>query len=566
MKKTSRVLVAVWGMVAALAVFVVAQAPQGGATGLSRLLATSPGALREWDTRLTSMERAHDLRLRTVQVDTLVPGRSHERYDQYYQGVPVFGGEVVRETDGAVTLSVTASLYSGINLDTNPALSEADAAKAYQTATGAPAGTRVSSALMVLPRSDGSYALAYRISGVVSGHLPVAFVNALTGAVELRYDNLQRQQPTALIGNGVLVGEGLVSNDRKKVSCALQGSTYLAFDMMRPLTIKMYDLRGAVARTDKIVAGQTPFLQSDMATSTGPTWQDSVVVDGHTYAGYAYDYFYHRHNWKGFDGNNVRSLSIIVHPVNRADLTKYTWANVADYYANAFFCGQCGYSGEDFILFGEGLPAGWYDSSTGQYIDYFVASLDTVAHEYTHGVTTYTSNLVYMNESGALDEAFSDIMGTSAKFYFEPAGSGLLQADYTLGKEINRPLMPGSVYGERNLANPLALGDPDHYSLRYTGTDDNGGVHTNSTIVSYAFYLAIEGGTDHTSGLTVTGVGAANRDKIEKVFFRAITTLVSNASFSLARAKTIQAARDLYGVGSSTETAITQAWNAVGVN
>jgi thermolysin len=553
--------------VAAFSVLVVAQPPQkAGGTGLNRLLATSGSTLREWDSRLASMERDHELRLRTVQVDTLVPGRTHERFDQYYQGVPVFGGEAIRETDGQITLSVTASIYSGISIATTPALSDADAAKAFQAATGASPGTRVSCALMVLPRADGSYVLAYRVSAFVNRQAPVVFVNAQSGAVERRYNNLQRQQPTALVGSGVLAAEGLVASDLKKVSCALQGSTYLAFDMMRPLTIKTYDLKGAVARVDQLVAGMAPFLQSDLASSTGPTWQDSVVVDGHTYIGWTYDYYYHRQNWKGLDGNNVRSMSVIVHPANRADLTSYNWADVAVYYADSFFCGQCGSAGEDLAVFGEGLPAGWYDASTNQYIDYFVASLDTVAHEYSHGVTTYTSNLIYQDESGALDEAFSDIMGTSTKFFFEPAGSGLLQADYRMSKEIFRPVQPGGPYGDRDLSNPLALGDPDNYSIRYLGTDDNGGVHTNSTIASYAFYLAIEGGTDHTSGLSVAGVGAAHRDQIEKVFFRGFTTLVSNASFSLARATTIQAARDLYGTGSSAETAVTQAWNAVGVN
>ena len=85
------------------------------------------------------------------------------------------------------------------------------------------------------------------------------------------------------------------------------------------------------------------------------------------------------------------------------------------------------------------------------------------------------------------------------------------------------------------------------------------------TIATHAFYLAVEGGTNRTSGQTVTGVGAANRDKIERVFFRGFTTLTSNATFSLARAKTIQEARTLYGAGSAVEAAVTQAWNAVGV-
>ena len=97
-----------------------------------------------------------------------------------------------------------------------------------------------------------------------------------------------------------------------------------------------------------------------------------------------------------------------------------------------------------------------------------------------------------------------------------------------------------------------SLGDPDHYTQRFIGADP----HYNSTIASYAYYLAIEGGTDRTSGRTVQGVGAANREQIEKSFFRALTALMpSSSTFATARVTTIQAARDLYGGGSAAERA-----------
>jgi thermolysin len=564
MIRGSRLATVVLALVVGLGVIAGAQRPDVIDRGDSRVFTASGRSLREWDDRLAGMERARELRLRTVQADTLMPGRRHERLDQYHRGVPVFGGEAVRETDGKVTLSVTASVYAGIRIDTTPALSEAEALTVFEHETGAGPDPRRRAGLMILPRTDGSFALTYRVTGPVRHHLPVLFVNAQTGAVELRYDNLQTQA-TALVGAGLMAFEGLVPGDQKKVSATQQGGIFQAWDQMRPVSIKTYDLKGNVSRVNLLVDGDVPLSTSDLASNTGSTWQDPVVVDGHTYAGWTYDYYYKRHGWQGFDGRNGRSVSVIVHPARRADMTSYVWADVADYYLNAFFCGGCGYSNEDILVFGEGLPAGYYLSDTGQYVDYFVAALDIVAHEYSHGVTGYTSNLIYRNESGALNEAFSDIMGIATKFYFQPAGSGLLQADYVGGKETERPFRPGSGYGDRNMANPSASGDPDNYSKRYTGTSDNGGVHTNSTIASHAFYLAIEGGTNRTSGQTVTGVGGANRDKIEKVFFRGFTTLTSNATFSLARAKTIQAARDLYGTGSSVETAVTQAWTAVGV-
>ena len=85
--------------------------------------------------------------------------------------------------------------------------------------------------------------------------------------------------------------------------------------------------------------------------------------------------------------------------------------------------------------------------------------------------------------------------------------------------------------------------------------------------MNHAFYLAIEGGSNRVSGVTVQGVGAANREQIEKAFYRAFVFLLpASANFSTARAATIQAARDLYGANSAAATAITQAWTAVGVN
>jgi bacillolysin len=62
-----------------------------------------------------------------------------------------------------------------------------------------------------------------------------------------------------------------------------------------------------------------------------------------------------------------------------------------------------------------------------------------VAHELTHGLTDYSSQLIYMNESGALNESFSDIIGTSVEFFFQPVGDGPLKADYSLGEDISRP-------------------------------------------------------------------------------------------------------------------------------
>jgi len=312
-------------------------------------------------------------------------------------------------------------------------------------------------------------------------------------------------------------------------------------------------MKGDPFRTLNYLDGRVSLGPADIAADTDNNWTDGAVNDAHVYSGYTYDYYFKRFGRRGLDNNNIRIRSL-VNPVRRtsADVAQY-FNLIPDFFVNAF------YAGGGVMVYGVGLPPGF--TAGGQSWNHLAGALDIVGHELTHGVTEFTSNLIYRNESGALNEAFSDIMGTSIEFFFQPAGSGDLKADYLCGEDVVKP------GGLRSMENPQAYGDPDHYSRRFLGSADNGGVHINSGIANQAFYLSIEGGTNRTSGLAVQGVGAANREQIEKVFYRAFTQLLpSGATFALARAATIQAARDLYGANSNPERALTEAWTAVGVN
>ena len=499
--------------------------------------------IRAWDAQITRMTRGGQLRSRGEEADLLMEGRSHERLDQFHQGVRVFGGELVRQASGGQTVSVFGSVYTGIRVDTEPALAPRDAAAIVSEMTGAAIGPEPAPELVVLPKDEGGFVLAYRVRVLTANDLTVFFIDAGTGEVALQYSDLQ---------TAVGTGQG-VHNDTKKVSTTPRNGTYLAIDGLRPPAIYTYDLKGNLARTQLYLNGLVTLNDSDVAADGDNEWTDGAVVDAHAYAGWTYDYLYKRFNRQGLDNRNL-TMTSIVHPVRRED-----WASVPSsvlnlYYLNAF------YAGRGIMVYGEGLPAGV--TVGGRQRNYFSGAIDVVAHELAHGVTDYTSDLIYRNESGALNEAFSDIIGTSVEYFYQPAGSGYLKADYLLGEDLTSP--SGAF---RSMADPQAYDDPDHYSKRYTGTADNGGVHSNSGIANNAFYLAVEGGVNRTSGLAVQGVGAANREKIEKVFYRGFTQLLpANATFSIARAATLQAARDLYGSGSDVERAIGQAWTAVGVN
>ncbi len=499
--------------------------------------------LRAWDTEVTRMRRDGTLQLVRERDDTLLPARQHERFAQYHRGLPIFGAEVTRQSENGVPISMLGTVYRDIDLSTTPDLS-ADAARDVMLGQSGAQTTLGDPELLILPLDAGGLALAYRIVTAFPQDVLVSFVDAASGRILLQFTDLQSQAGAGL-GHGVL-------GDQKKISTNRAGTTYQASDGLRPPAIQTYDLKGNLTRVQDILAGRATLGTADLGTDTDNDWTDGPTVDAHVYAGWTYDYYFKRFGRRGLDNSNLAMRSI-VHPVNKDSASVQFISQNSLFFNNAFWSGTL-----RIMVYGEGLPANI--TSGGKSWNFTAGALDVVAHELTHGVTQFSSNLTYLNESGALNEAFSDIMATGAEFFFQTAGSGSLMADYQVGEDV----ISGG--GLRSLANPLSFGQPDHYSVRYIGINDGGGVHTNSMIPGHVFYLAVEGGSNRTSGLSVQGVGAANRDQIEKVFYRAFTMLLpANANFFVARTATIQSARDLYGTNSAAERAVTQAWDAVGV-
>jgi len=521
-----------------------------------RVHATTSTDLRTWDQFVTVRERSGALRVTQMVQDPLVPSRTVERLQQYHQGVPVWGGEVVRDSDrSGVPVSIFGELSAQPDVDTQPGLTGEAAAQLLRSRVAPDATLLKPVDLVVLRLENGSHHLAY--TSVVSGANQVnrVFIDAGSGLELLRYSSIHTQ-------GAVGTGRGTIG-DTKKLAVLQQGGTYLADDQLRPPVLTTFDLRGNLTRALNVSFLGAPLFFSDVASDSDNDWTDGPVVDAHAYVGWTYDYYFKRHGRRGLN-NQDRPLIAIVNPVTQQGALSLPPDLFSNFAVNAFWCNECGPGAIGVMFFGNGIPSGI--TVGGQTVGPLSGSLDIVAHELTHGVTSSSSDLIYMNESGALNEAFSDIMGIAVEFFFQTPGAGIGQADYLLGEDSFRT-PGGGVNGVRSAVNPLTFGDPNHYSNRYTGSADDGGVHINSGIVNHAFYLAIEGGTNTTSRLSVQGVGAANREQIEKAFYRAFVFLLpASADFSTARAATIQAARDLYGANSAAATAITQAWTAVGVN
>jgi Zn-dependent metalloprotease len=517
-------------------------------------LATDLGALRAWDAYVTDGSRSGTLRLKSSLRDPMVPAHLAERYQQFHGGVRIWGADVVRDSQAGVPVSVFGAVAPDLALSTTPSLGP-DAAAQRMLALGGAGSVLLRGPELVIVPIAAEYRLAYTAPVSAGSAVFRTFVDAATGAELLRYSEIQTVEAVGT-GTGVL-------GDRKKLSVDSSAGVFFAYDMHRPPIIETFDLRGNLARFKLLEAGLASYTLADFATDTDNVWTDPAVVDAHVHVSWTYDFYFKRFGRTGLDGHNG-PINIATNVVSQQGALSLPFEDLV-YAVNAGWCGVCGPGGQGLMFFGNGVPPNV--TLGGQNYTYFAGALDIAAHELTHGVTEATSNLIYLNESGALNESFSDIMAKATEFFFHPAGAAAGQADYILGKDIVRGLAPGVPNGNRSLANPAMYGQPDHYSKRFTGEEDGGGVHINSGIPNHAFYLAVEGGTNRTSNLAVQGVGAANREQIEKVFYRAFTALLpADATFSMARATTIQAARDLYGAGSNPERAVTQAWTAVGVN
>lgn len=255
---------------------------------------------------------------------------------------------------------------------------------------------------------------------------------------------------------------------------------------------------------------------------------DAAVDAAHNNAGSTYNFYKNVFNRDSYDNAGAQLKSS---------------AHYSSNYNNAYWNGTQ-------MVYGDG------DGTTFTYLS---GALDVVAHELTHAVTERTANLTYANESGALNEAWSDIMGAACESY--TGGGSVTSNTWKLGEGIYTPATSGDAL--RHMNDPALAGDYDYYPTRYTGTSDNGGVHTNSGIANLAFYLLSQGGS-HPRGKTTVVVPAVTIAHARAIFYRALTVyMTSSTNFQGARNATASAATDLYGATDSA--AVQKAWDAVGV-
>lgn len=455
-------------------------------------------------------------------------GSSHVRMDRTIGGLPVLGGDVVvhQAKDGAFK-GATLTLSRSANIGRTPKLGAATAT-AKALAKGLKAEGKPS---LVIEARKGAPRLAYLVTtvGTQKDGTPsriTTTVDALTGAKLISEQHIE-----TATGDGKSLYSGTVPIE---TSTATGGFTLTDATRGGGWT------GDANNKTDSILCQllqlgcptPTKFTDADNHWGTGTNAdRASAAVDAHYGAATTFDYYKNVQGRNGIFGDGKGVPSRVHYGTN---------------YVNAFWDGKQMTYGD-----GDNVAAGP------------LVSIDVAGHEMSHGVTEHTANLTYSGESGGLNEATSDILGTMVEFYANnPADPG----DYYIGEKImkDRPAL-------RFMDKPSRDGtSPDCYTSDVGNLD----VHYSSAIANHFAYLLAEGsgaktigGLPHNSptcnGSTLTGIG---HDKLGKIWFRALTTyMTSGTTYAQARTATLNAATDLYGANSTEKAAVAAAWSAVSV-
>jgi uncharacterized repeat protein (TIGR02543 family) len=423
-------------------------------------------------------------------------------FRQMYNGIPVYGREISVSTDAyGKTSSLSSGYKPNISVDTNPQISEAEAGVAAANYIGGTVSA-TSSGLTIYSLDGIEPTLAWNIlvEGEDIDENTVSYnviVNAVSGEAINKYSNIFNLNvyETDALGSG---------ND------ALPPGNFRVFgitvcsDLWSNISFEMKD------RTYKISTYDFNNNNSKIFKNTDNKWTDSASVSAHYNAAAAWRYYNDVLGWKSVDGNG-KTIKLYVH-VKEKNKDSGSWVN----YNNAAWntgTNTIKFGGEDNTSFKQTAAAG----------------LDVVGHEFTHGVVQYKTKLskCYQNIPGAINEGYADIFGyfiegdNDDEWLHNEDNARFARAD----RNMSNPGEFGyaSSVGDVNYINPVA--NPDD-------TNDFGGVHWNSTIVSHAAFLMYD-------------KGIRNKTRLAKLWFKSLHGYDAKSDWNSVRDHVVQAAKDM---------------------
>jgi len=464
-------------------------------------------------------------------------GYTHYRFRETYKGFPVKSTMYIVHVLNNKIVSMNGQIFGNLTSDVTTGLSEQTALNSALNYTNASLyrwqvpmwekeikhQTKNNSAtyfptgeLMLAPLNGkvkaSEYRLAYRFDVYAEKPLKrqYVYVDANSGEVIFTEDRIMHSNITA---TAMTAYSGL----REIVTDSVDATTYRLREANRGAGqgIETYDCQTQQAQVNN------DFFDTDNYWDNVNVALDQYATDAHWGSEMTYDYY-----WQKFSRNSI----------DNAGMMLYSYVHYDVDYTNAFWDGTQ-------MTYGDGDNSQGYTPLT---------SLEIAGHEISHGITENTSGLDYIDESGALNEGFSDCMGNAIRYY----GKGGV-FNWQIGDEIG-----GTTF--RSMSNPNLYNNPDCYGGQYWNAPNE--VHNNSGVLNFWFYLLTEGGSgsnDIGNAYSVTGLGII---KAEQICFRMNTVYLTNSStYADARTWAIQAAIDLYGPCTPEVESTADAWHAVGV-
>jgi zinc metalloprotease ZmpA len=489
-------------------------------------------------------------------------GTEHVRLARTYKGLPVIGGDLVVHSRAGAFKSASLTQAKPLSLSVTPTITQDQAI----TQAGVQFGTAfdaVPTARLSVYVRNATPALAYDVLyvGKAKDGTPMRmhyYVNAANGAILGKQNAVKTGTlPGDRYGTGNLPTTPNVTASTGSGRSLLAGTVpvYGRYNLDRRMFELKDPTRGNTYITDignGFHGNGTLVVDGDNKWGNGTTTDRvSTAVDAAYGFAKTWDFYKEKFGRLGIRGDGVGAFGAVHY------LQKYN---------NAFWNDDC-----FCMAFGDG---------DGVNLKPLVA-IDIMGHEVSHGVTASTAALIYEGESGGLNEANSDILGTLVEYY---ANNPLQQPNYMIGEAIFLPAAGQPAL--RSMYKPSLDGisddcypdgsDPAYLNFFKTSKD----VHFTSGVGNHFFYLLAEGAVVPTSGWVPEGLTAndlvcnANTDLVGigreaagQIWYRALTVyMTSNTDYAGARAATLSAAGDLYGVGSPQEVAVAAAWDAVNVH
>ncbi|TCP59258.1 bacillolysin [Tumebacillus sp. BK434] len=477
-----------------------------------------------------------DLKALKAETDSL--GMTHIRLQQMKNGLPVENAITIVHIDTAGAVRTVNGDFNtdvdALNLDTTPLVSADQAIQSAVAAVDAPQllESDPTSELVVYPFEGQTY-VAHKVNVHFLGEHPgnwSVYVDAKSGQVIDQFNSimdldLHKQldlKPASASGIGVNGAHRTLSVSHNNPG---KGGTmfYLADYSIKGMDgILTYDFKNQWRST-------TVRLPGELFTSRNASFHsdyERAAVDAHHSSKIVYDYYLNEHNRNSIDGKGMAIISTV---------------HYGEQYNNAFWDGAQ-------MTYGDG---------DGSYFISLAAGLDVAAHEMTHGVTTHSAGLRYRNQSGALNESYSDIFGALIDSDDWEMGEDIMGADQkAIGRDALRSLSNPNRFPVKADYAPYGDGSgmyPKNMSQFYNLplSLDSGGVHVNSSIWNHGAYLIAQ---------------EIGQQKLGKIYYHTLTNyLTPDSNFRDARIATIHSAKELYGENSFEVQAVIRGLDAIGI-